>query len=132
MWADVYPKMLVPPEERSATFVPNVIVNPEDQSQPEDDVDEPDNDFEDTSVTVSVGMGESIPSVAAVYMPFLNYLNDGRDHSRQGCLDWFASSFNISPLDKLLTYESNGHYRWETVLDQAITLFPSERITRKL
>lgn len=63
-------KMLVPPEERSATFVPNVIVNPEDQSQPEDDVDEPDNDFEDTSVTVSVGMGESIPSVAAVYMPF--------------------------------------------------------------
>lgn len=121
-------KMLVPPEERSATFVPNVIVNPEDQSQPEDDVDEPDNDFEDTSVTVSVGMGESIPSVAAVYMPFLSYLNDGRDHSRQGCLDWFASSFNISPLDKLLTYESNGHYRWETVLDQAITLFRQNRL----
>ena len=107
---------------------PSATHGQQPSEMPEDDVDEPDNDFEDTSVTVSVGMGESIPSVAAVYMPFLNYLNDGRDHSRQGCLDWFASSFNISPLDKLLTYESNGHYRWETVLDQAITLFRQNRL----
>lgn len=116
-------KMLVPPEERSSTFIPNVIVNPEDQVPAEEDADESDNDSVDTHVTVAMGTGESIPSAAAVYKPFLNYLNDDKDHRRQGCLEWFASFFNISSLDKLLTYESNGHYKWETILDQAITLF---------
>lgn len=116
-------KMLVPPEERSSIFIPNIIVNPEDQVDEEEEVDESDDDSVDTHVTAAMGTGGSIPLAAAVYKPFLNYLNDGKDHRRQGCLEWFASFFNISPLDKLLTYESNGHYKWETVLDQAITLF---------
>lgn len=116
-------RMLVPPEERSSAFAPNVIVNPENQVQQEDDADEMDNNFEEGPITVPVGTGESIPSAAAIYKPFLSYLNDGSDHTRKGCLDWFANYFSIAPQDKLLTYDSDGHYKWETVLDQAITLF---------
>lgn len=116
-------KMLVPPEERSSSFAPNVIINPEDRIKLEDEEDEEDNAPENTPIIVTVGTGESIPSAADVYKPFLNYLNDGKEHSRRDSLQWFAAFFNIDPLDKLLTYESNGHYKWETVLDQAITLF---------
>lgn len=117
-------KMLVPPEERSSSFVPNVILNPEEQEDYEYDEDDEENqssEFIITPVITPVGTGESIPSSTKVYKPFLNYLSDGKDHSRKDSLEWFENAFNIDPLDKLLTYESNGHYKWETVLDQAIT-----------
>lgn len=119
-------KMLVPPEERSAVFTPNVILNPQDQDV--NDEDEEEEDYQVTGpviapIVTAVGTGESIPSADEVYRPFLDYLCDGKDHTRKNSLEWFSNAFNIDPLDKLLTYESNQHYKWETVLDRAITFF---------
>ena len=113
-------KMLVPPEERSSVFTPNVILNPEEQTEPEN---EDDDSPEPEPIVVTPGTGESIPAATDVYKPFLNYLNDSKEYSRQDCLVWFANFFNINPLDKLLIYDSNGHYKWESVLDRAITFF---------
>ena len=121
-------KMLVPPEERSAVFTPNVILNPQDQVVDEEDEEEEEKENQETNsvivqVVTEVGSGESIPSADEVYRSFLDYLCDGKEHTRKDSLEWFGNSFNIDPLDKLLTYESNGHYKWETVLDRAITFF---------
>ena len=121
-------KMLVPPEERSAVFTPNVILNPQDQVVDEEDEEEEEKENQETNsvivqVVTEVGSGESIPSADEVYRSFLDYLCDGKEHTRKDSLEWFGNAFNIDPLDKLLTYESNGHYKWETVLDRAITFF---------
>lgn len=118
-------KMLLPPEERSAVFTPNDILNLQDQEAGEEEEEE---EHQETAsaiapIVTAVGTGESIPSSGEVYKPFLEYLCDGKEHSRKDSLEWFSNVFNINRLDKLLTYESNGDYKWETVLDRAITLF---------
>ena len=119
-------KMLVPPEERTAVFSHNDITNPEEHPAYEEE-EESDDEPEIIIPPVDpVGTGESIPSAAAVYIPFLNYLNNGLEHNRKGCLDWFAETFSIDPADKKLVYESNGHPKWETVFDSVITLFRKE------
>ena len=114
-------KMLVPPEERTSSFAMNHIQDPQDCEDPfeEDDDDE---EVEPVDIPM-VGTGETIPSATAVYLPFLNYLNDSQDHTRQGSLEWFATHFKIDPLDQEIIFESNEHYKWETVLDSAISLF---------
>ncbi len=116
-------KMLVPPEERSAVFKPNIILNPQDQKVEEDDDEYQGSSPVITPIVTTVGTGESIPSPGEVYKPFLDYLCDGQERSRKDSLEWFSSAFNIDPLDKLLIYESNGNYKWETVLDRVITFF---------
>lgn len=119
-------KMLVPPEERSAVFTPNVILNPQDQEANDEDEEEEDNQGTGSAIApivTAVGTGDSIPSADEVYRPFLDYLCDGEEHTRKNSLEWFSNAFNIDPLDKLLVYESNGHYKWETVLDRVITFF---------
>lgn len=119
-------KMLVPPEERSAVFTPNVILNPQDQEANDEDEEEEDNQGTGSAIApivTAVGTGDSIPSADEVYRPFLDYLCDGEEHTRKNTLEWFSNAFNIDPLDKLLVYESNGHYKWETVLDRVITFF---------
>lgn len=119
-------KMLVPPEERSAVFTPNVILNPQDQEANDEDEEEEDNQGTGSAIApivTAVGTGDSIPSADEVYRPFLDYLCDGEEHTRKNSLEWFSNAFNIDPLDKLLIYESNGHYKWETVLDRVITFF---------
>lgn len=112
-------KMLVPPEERSAEFQLNSISVPDIQNTEEE------NHLEDTAAPLLpiAAAGASIPGAAEVYGPFLLYLNDGREHTRQESLVWFAQNFSITFGDQALQYESNGHYKWETVLDRAITLF---------
>ena len=115
-------KMLVPPEERSSVFEHNTIINPEDASSSPNDDDEYSALPSTEMLHSEVAIGESIPDAGKVYVPYLLYLNDGKEHTRKGSLEWFSDYFSITPRDKLITYESNGHYKWETVLDRAITV----------
>lgn len=120
-------KMLVPPEERSSEFTMNVIANPENDT--DDNSSEEDEGFEEAlEIPPKVGTGETIPPASAVYFPFLEYLGDGKAHTRKASLEWFAEYFKIDPLDQKLAYESNGHHKWETVLDSVITLFREDAI----
>lgn len=124
-------KMLVPPEERTASFSMNEICDLSDEF--DDDYDEEDDDIqEDNEVIPVAGTGDTIPTVNAVYVPFLVYLNDGKEHTRKMSLEWFATYFKIDPLDQKLVYESNGHYKWETVLDSVITFFRKNDILENL
>lgn len=112
-------KMLVPPEERAEEFQINSISIPETQ----DFADGEENDgLEENTIPLPPATGASIPGAADVYAPFLLYLNDAQEHTRRGSLAWFEQCFSIVPADKTLQYESNGHYKWETVLDRAITV----------
>ena len=113
-------KMLLPPEERTSIFTHNEIIYPETDMESDDE--EVDINDEITSPTVIVATGETIPGTAEVYLPFLNYLSDRKDHTRQESLQWFSSAFGISLDDQRLTYD-NGHRKWETVLDTTITFF---------
>lgn len=116
-------KMLVPPDERSADFQINNIFIPDIQDIEEDALEET-----ITPLPPADGNGESIPGAAEVYEPFLLYLNDGQEHTRQDSLAWFMEHFSITLRDQALQYESNGHYKWETVLDSAITLLRKEKL----
>lgn len=109
-------KMLVPPEERAATFIQNDIMNPDDHCDFADDEED------DTDPPVAIPTGKSIPHTTESYLPFLQYLADEQDHTRKGSLEWFASHFSIKSEDRQIVYD-NGHYKWETVLDAVITLF---------
>lgn len=115
-------KMLVPPEERSADFQVNTISVPDIQDAADSEEDDM---LEENAIPLPLvtATGASIPGVADVYAPFLLHLNDGQEHTRRDSLTWFAQRFSITPEDKTLQYESNGHYKWETVLDRAITVF---------
>ena len=115
-------KMLLPPEERTSVFTLNEIIYPEVEDEPDEDDIEEDIQAEVVSPTITVATGESIPSADKAYLPFLNYLNDRKVHTRKESLQWFSSTFDISLDDQKLTYE-NGNRRWETVLDAIITLF---------
>ncbi|WP_050699155.1 ATP-binding protein [Anaeromassilibacillus senegalensis] len=110
-------KMLLPPEERTATFIHNDIASSEGQDNLVDDDEE-----EAADPSAPIPTGESIPRATEVYLPFLHYLADGQDHTRQSSLAWFASHFSIKPEDQSITYD-NGHYKWETTLDAVITFF---------
>lgn len=120
-------KMLVPPEERNASFMMNDIPDPQEAT---DDLQEEEDDDPDEHVIIvpEVGTGESIPSASVVYFPFLRFLDDKKEHTRQESLAWFAANFKINSLDQKLIYESNGHFKWETVLDSVITLFRKSNI----
>ena len=107
-------KMLVPPKERTAEFV----VYTSENQQNRDDGTYP-HDYDDNNANDA----SSIPSTREIYLPFLEYLNDGRKHTRTESLNWFEKYFSIEPKDKLLRYDSNGHLKWETALDEIITLF---------
>lgn len=106
-------KMLLPSEERSSTFTYNDIELPE-CDEPEQD--EPEQD-------VLVGDGHTIPSTKAIYGPFIRLLADGTEHTRKECLEWYKNHFGISEEDTRVLYQSNGHAKWETVFDFAITDF---------
>lgn len=107
-------KMLLPEEDRSSQFTYNTIVLPEEDGCA-DDAD---------PVEVEVpGAGETIPKTKDIYVPFLLYLSDSLDHTRQETLAWFSNYFAISEADKKITYESNDHLKWETTMDFVITNF---------
>lgn len=116
-------KMLLPPENRLETFVYNDITEPESkdytETAEEDDFSNGSSAFEDDQK--SIGNGETIPKTADVIIPFLCWLGDGVEHSRKTDLLWFEKKYNISQEDKRILYESNGHAKWETVFDFAIT-----------
>ena len=105
-----------------SVFTLNEIIYPEVEDEPDEDDIEEDIQAEVVSPTITVATGESIPSADKAYLPFLNYLNDRKVHTRKESLQWFSSTFDISLDDQKLTYE-NGNRRWETVLDAIITLF---------
>lgn len=111
-------KMLLPSEKRSDLFEYNPIEENASEVMNEE------SGYEQDDIRVDVHLvGSSIPSASKVYVPFLLYLQTLSDHTRQSCLDWFAHYFRISEEDKRIVYESNNHYKWETVLDSVITLF---------
>lgn len=107
-------KMLLPQEYREDNFIYNDLESEATEEASETDASSVGSD--------SMGDGSSIPKNGEIYVPFLNYLSDGEDHSRQESLVWYASTFNIRSADKLLKYD-NGHLRYETVLDFVITEF---------
>ncbi|MBR9937630.1 macro domain-containing protein [Oscillospiraceae bacterium Marseille-Q3528] len=110
-------KMLLPEDERTSHFDFNNIIAPEESCEEDDD------NFEESTTTEATGTGDTIPSLAAINIPFIHYLSDGIEHGRSECLKWFVNHFNISEPDKKLVYPSNGHLKYETVFDAAITEF---------
>lgn len=108
-------RMLCPETERNSGF--EYI---EQQLGDEDDICdiEPEYEKEDEEME-----GLTIPGEAEVRMPFLGFLNDDEAHTRQESLKWFSAKFSISSQDKEIVYESNGHKKWETVLDFIISDF---------
>lgn len=110
-------KMLLPPEKRNDTFEYNVISEPENVDEADDEEIEPTQNLTNDSMP----SGATIPRVADVLGPFLKHLSDGMEHSRKDDLIWYNSVFVISPEDKKIIYESNGHPKWETILDFSIT-----------
>ena len=105
-------KMLLPEEERSGNFVYNVIV--------EDDSEDDQNNGE---IIETVANGNTIPKTKDVYVPFIRFLADAMDHTRQESINWYKEYYAISEADQKLIYESNGHLKYETVFDFVITDF---------
>ena len=111
-------KMLLPPDNRDASFEYNEIVEPETE---ETDVETEDSELTETTDIVQPSSGETIPKMADVLVPFLKHLSNGTEHTRRDDLIWYNSFFTISAADKKILYESNGHPKWETILDFTIT-----------
>lgn len=109
-------KMLLPEEERNNIFTYNNITSLEEEEQRSDEQEE-------DEIITSEASGESIPKTKDVYVPFMRFLSDSQDHTRQESMNWYVEFFSISEADKKLTYESNGHYKYETVFDFVITDF---------
>lgn len=121
-------KMLLPPIKRTESFEYNKIVE-NTQTDTEDD-----NEEENYSSNDSNNIAEkqnSIPKVNEVLIPFLKHLSDEQVHSRKNDLIWFETEFHINSLDKEENYESNGHPKWETVLDTVIHELRQESILEK-
>lgn len=116
-------KMLLPPEERDASFIFNEVSN--DSDVPADVTQEQD---EDTPGNDSPSLGITIPSLSIVYTPFICHLDVLSETTRQDCLQWFAEYFRISDKDRTIMFESNGHLKWETVLDSAITQLRQDKL----
>ena len=111
-------RMLLPPEDRLSRFDYNAIDQDEQTQQSE---------IGEEASIVSEGdkliKGSTIPTQSAVLAPFLRYLDNTAETTREESLNWFAKYFSISTEDQALKYESNSHAKWETVLDTAITRF---------
>lgn len=120
-------KMLLPPANREEPFEYVEISAEEETTDDEEVVDAPSSD--DSSENTSQNNGEkgvevrgiTIPKLADVLAPFAKHLDDDQEHSRRSDLLWFETYFGIKPEDKKVLYESNGHPKWETILDFAIT-----------
>lgn len=120
-------KMLLPPDNRGEAFE-YVEIDADDETSEDEEVnDAPPSDvsYGNTSLengaSISVEQGNTIPKLADVLTPFAMHLNDDQEHSRRSDLHWFEAYFGIKPEDKKVLYESNGHPKWETILDFAIT-----------
>lgn len=113
-------KMLLPIEKRDDVFEYNDVV---------EYIDEGDEDDELTAISEPINpvkvmpSKSTIPQAGEVYVPFLKHLNSILEHTRQSCLAWFISYFNVNEDDRRIIYESNNHPKWETVLDAVITFF---------
>lgn len=123
-------KMLLPPEERQSHF--DYIVQQEESTSEENEQDYQEEDQiqngisqDEPKANKDSTLGKTIPSESSIYVPFLALLSDGNEHTRQSCLAWFGDYFHISPEDKAIVFESNSHFKWETVFDWVITKFRS-------
>ena len=132
-------KMLVPPVNREEAFEFVELTNEDDElddsnisiiSATDEEVEEP----KDTEIVSSEEIGDtsstgnSIPRLADVLNPFTIHLDDEREHTRREDLQWFETYFGIKPVDKKIIYESNGHPKWETILDFAISELRKDEI----
>lgn len=124
-------KMLLPPEERNTSFILNSGLVPTDEEDviPDDDDVEENVEISDEGTSAEeIPTGESIPRVATVYLPYIKFLVLQQECTRKISLEWFTSHFSITENDKKLVYESNGHPKWETVLDTVITDFRHNKL----
>ena len=110
-------KMLLPPEDRTSEFSYNELgleITAEQEAITHGDEGEP---------IIDNPSGNTIPNQNQVLLPFILYLDSLLETNRQASLTWFASYFSINSEDRKIVFESNGHYKWETVLDTVITKF---------
>lgn len=107
-------KMLLPPSERNSEFEYN------DDNQKEEVTDNVP-EVEHVVVDNQTRIENSIPKQSEVLSRFVLYLEQVQEASRKSSLLWFDECFDVSPEDKSLEYESNGHSVWETVLDTTIS-----------
>lgn len=112
-------KMLLPEEDREDQFLYNDIYEQDESNDYEDVVD-----FSDSVAAT----GLTIPKPKDIYVPFIKYLSDQQDHTRQTSLQWCRDYFSISETDCKIVYESNGHFKWETAFDSVITDFRKEKL----
>jgi len=120
-------KMLLPPDERSNTFSFNEVDDQNNDLDSEESVSD-DNAEADNTELLEIPSGQTIPTTAEVLLPFARYLDGVIETGRQTSLAWFSQYFNISAEDKSIVYESNGHNKWETVLDSVITFFRQKNL----
>lgn len=120
-------KMLLPPNNRNEKFE-YVEIRSDDFTADDEEEQFYSSDNNSSLETVwddeRIGVGEigkSIPKLSDVLSPFAMHLDDDREHGRKTDLQWFETYFAIKPEDKNILYESNGHPKWETVFDFAIT-----------
>ena len=116
-------KMLLPPEDRDASFAYNEVVSDSDPSMEDDQEQNEASIGDDTPLS-----GDTIPGQALVFTPFILHLSTLFETTRQDCLQWFGEHFQISEEDRTLVFESNHHLKWETVLDSVITQFRQDKI----
>ena len=111
-------KMLLPDEERSSSFTFNAIdTGTEDSSEDEN------TEAVDDTETKAQEDGATIPKAKDIYAPFIRFLSDGREHTRQESLEWYKEYFSISNADQQLVFSSNNHLKFETAFDFVITDF---------
>lgn len=65
----------------------------------------------------------TLPKLKEILVPFIGFLSSGKDCSRVDALNWFKGYYEISGDALTQKYKSNGHTKWETVLDFGITFF---------
>lgn len=118
-------KMLLPIEDRNTAFTFSPQKNESDeQEETDEDIFNGSLEGEDIGDKVLASPSEeSLPSTTDVFVPFLNYLCGSTERTRQSSLEWFAGYFNISESVKNISYDSNSHPKWETILDTVISLF---------
>lgn len=115
-------RMLLPPSERGIDLKYNYMDVPDDSNVFTGDTEQENEDAtpqEDSTINQS----PSIPQAKKVYLPFLRYLCSVSETGRQDTLKWFDKFFELNETDKSIVFESNGHKKWETVVDFVITDF---------
>lgn len=108
-------KMLLPDELQNEPIVYSAPVEPIIEEADEETASDPDIIAEPEERPVD------LPKTSEVFKPFLMYLSDGKDCSRQNALDWFRNYYNLDSDTMNLKYDSNGNPKWETVLDLVIS-----------